>query len=389
VAEQLERFAAQPDLEVHLYSQTVQDLDSIVAAQAVAQSHVVWHRVSRLRAPHFFSYLWWFVANQLQRWWDSRVRGLNFDVVYSAGVNAFDADVISVHIIFHELRSRVPRLGFGTAPFSLWPVIFHRKLYYGLICLLESIVYGHGRNALAAVSRHTADGAARLFHRNDTTVIPYGVGTHTFNPIARARRRELARSCFAIQESDICLLLIGNDWKTKGLDALLQAIAACSELPLVLLVVGCDERRVYNESIRALKLESKVRFLPPSPDVLQFYAAADVYVGPSLEDSYGLPIIEGMACGLPVIASARAGASEIITDRKDGVILYNPENHRELADLLRWLCSHTQLREEIGREAGLTAQRFTWDSNAVQMLNLLKKAAEQKKSGRTLPSAAK
>jgi hypothetical protein len=59
-------------------------------------------------------------------------------------------------------------------------------------------------------------------------------------------------------------------------------------------------------------MQDRLRFEAPSGDVLLFYAAADVYVGPSLEDSFGLPILEAMACGLPVIASAHAGASEMI-----------------------------------------------------------------------------
>jgi glycosyltransferase involved in cell wall biosynthesis len=65
-------------------------------------------------------------------------------------------------------------------------------------------------------------------------------------------------------------------------------------------------------------------FLPPSPNVLQFYAAADAYVGPSLEDAYGLPVLEAMACGLPVLASSRAGVSEIIDHEINGIILRDP-----------------------------------------------------------------
>jgi glycosyltransferase involved in cell wall biosynthesis len=390
VAEQLERFAAQAGLEVHLYSQAVRDLDCVLPYSAVVSpSHILWHKISRLPGPHLFSYLWWFVANHGQRRWDSVIRGLKFDVIYSPGVNALDADVISIHIIFNELRSRVHRLNFRAAPLSLWPVILHRQLYYGLICLLERVVYKHRRNTLIAVSQHTAASVAQLFHRRDVTLIRHGVDTNGFNPRARTERRERARSSFGVQASDICLLLIGNDWKTKGLGALLKAMAECGELPLVLLIVGSDDRRAYAEPIRAFQLDGKLRFLRPSRDVLQFYAAADIYVGASLEDSYGLPIIEAMACGLPVIASARAGVSEIITNRIDGVILNDPENHRELADLLRWLSSEAAVREQIGREASVTAQRYPWDANAAQTWNLLKEAAERKKSARMSKAPAR
>ena len=57
--------------------------------------------------------------------------------------------------------------------------------------------------------------------------------------------------------------------------------------------------------------------LPPRKDVEFYYAAADVYAGPSLQDSYAMPPAEAMACGLPVIVSASAGVSEIVTSGKD------------------------------------------------------------------------
>jgi len=63
--------------------------------------------------------------------------------------------------------------------------------------------------------------------------------------------------------------------------------------------------------------------------VLSFYAAADAYVAPSLEDAFGLPILEAMACGLPVIASVQAGASENVLDGATGYLLRDPMNHVE------------------------------------------------------------
>ena len=68
----------------------------------------------------------------------------------------------------------------------------------------------------------------------------------------------------------------------------------------------------------------RVHFLPPRQDVEFYYAAADAYVGPSLEDTFALPPQEAMACGMPVIVSAENGTSEIITDGKDGLILGIP-----------------------------------------------------------------
>ena len=79
--------------ETHIYSQRVEDLDL---------SKVVWHRIPKLPGPHLFDYIWWFMANHIWRRFDRAFRGLNFDIVFSPGVNCLDADVISVHILFIE-----------------------------------------------------------------------------------------------------------------------------------------------------------------------------------------------------------------------------------------------------------------------------------------------
>ena len=382
IAEQLQRFAKQLGAEIHVYSQQVDDLDDVVRYPAPAsQSRILWHKVPRLPGPHLSSYLWWFFANHVQRSWDSTVRSLKFDVVYSAGVNAIDADAISIHVVFREFFRRVhPRLRFRNAPIRAWPIILHRSLYYRLICFLEGFVYRRQTTALTAISQHSADCAAQLFQRSDVKVIRYGVDLTTFNPGNRMSRREAARSSFHVGAADFCLVLIGNDWKNKGLDALLQAISECHDLPATLLVIGSDDRRSYTQSARALQIEHRVKFLPPSSDVMQFYAAADAYVGPSLEDAYGLPVLEAMACGLPVIASSSAGVSEIITNQKDGLILRDPQDHRELAELLRLLCTNPDLCRRVSHEAYLTAQQHTWDYNASQTWEFLKETAAKKKS---------
>jgi len=373
LAEQLTRFATQPDAEIHLYAQRVEDLSNVIRYPARSSGCIVWHRVPRLGGPHLFGYIWWFLANHLQRWWDRNVRGLKFDLLYSAGINAFDADAISIHVIFGEFYRRVrTSLRYRDASVYSWPVILHRRVYYRLICWLEKRVYPHSRISLTGISQHTATFARELFQRADVIVIRYGVDTKIFHPRTCSERRKSSRTALRILPGEFCLLLIGNDWKSKGLSSLLQAISANPEIPFRLLVVGKDDHRGHAETIRTLHLTSKVSLLKSSPDVIQFYAAADIYVGPSLEDAYGLPILEAMACGLPVIASVRAGASEIIRDGENGLLLHDPENSRELAGLLGRLYSDRAFREKLADEAVRTAAGESWDRNAASTWEFLK-----------------
>jgi len=368
-------------MEIHIYSQRIEDLDGVSRHPvSPSSSHILWHKVPAIPGPHLLAYSWWFIANHLLRFWDSRIRGIKFDLLYSPGINALDADVIAVHIVFHEFYKQVRgHLSFRKAALTAWPRLLHRSVYYHFIMALERLVYPRSAVSLTSVSGLVASQLAKYFQRTDVVVIPNSVDTARFSSSLRTERRASARGQFRLLSSDFVLLLIGNDLKKKGLDCLLAASAACRELSLTLLVVGSDRRTEYEAIVRNLGLGEQVLFLDASPDVMQFYAAADAYVGPSLEDAYGLPILEAMACGLPVIASSRAGVSEIITHRKNGMILRNPQDPGELAALLRELCASPGFCEQIGQEAALTAGQQTWDRNAEAVWELLNQAATKKR----------
>jgi glycosyltransferase involved in cell wall biosynthesis len=387
IVEQLERIGSQPGVEIHAYCQRVDDLNGVVPyAGASAASRIFWHKVPEIRGPHLLEYLWWFIANRWQRWWDSRIKRLRYDLLYSPGINALDADAITVHIVFREFYERVrSQLSFRAAPAGSWPSLLHRLLYYRLIIALERRVYRRVP-ALAAVSASVASQIAKYFQRSDVAVIRNGVDTVRFSPSLRLARRAAARDQFALSTGDFVLLFIGNDWRKKGLRTLLQALSSSAWVPFKLLVIGTDAQKPYQTLARSPEMAGRVRFLGPSPDVLQFYAAADAYVGPSLEDAYGLPVVEAMACGLPVIASSRAGASEIIEHLKNGLVLQDPEDPEELAELLRSMYSDAALRERLGDAAFKTAQRYSWDDNAAATWEWLQKAAARlraKSSGDT------
>ena len=375
--EQLERIVLQQqDVEIHLYAQRVEDVQGVVRyGRASSSSRILWHRVRSLPGPHLLDFLWWLAVNHTQRLWDSRVSDSRSDLVYSPGINALDADAITVHIVFHELYAQVRRqLSFRATPIASWPRLIHRLLYYHLIMALERRIYPRVP-ALAAVSGRVAAQLVKYFQRRDAVVIRNGVDATRFSPTIRQARREAARAGLSLSPNDFALLLIGNDWSNKGLRPLLLALSNCGDLPFKLLVVGTDEQTPYQALMQSPELTGRVCFLAPSPDVMQFFAAADAYVGPSLEDAYGLPVLEAMASGLPVIASSRAGVSEIIEHGKSGLVLRSPEDSQELSRTLRTLYGDPELRQRMGEMAALTAQENSWEHNASKTWEFLQRAA--------------
>lgn len=385
IVEQIERYLRNPGNEIHIYAQSVQDLGIATYSKdwssVTPPGKAVWHRVPSLPGPHLVNFLWWFFANQVLRWFDRHFRSLKFDLVFSPGINCADADAIVVHIVFHEFFRLVrDDLRLRCAPVRSWPVLLHRHLYYRLIMFLEDRIYKNTRVALAAVSSLTAQEITQHFGRPDVTVILNAVDLERFNEPERSQRRSEAREALKIPEPEFVALLVGNDWKKKGLSCLLEALADNRDYPMRVLVAGQDDRTPFLAQIRELHLEDRVLFAEHSSDVMQFFAAADAYAGPSLHDSFALPPLEAMACGLPVITSAENGGSQVIRDGCDGFVLRNPRDSATLAQLMRRLYEEPDLRRSVGENAARTVQSLTWERNARETLAFLTEALLRKEA---------
>jgi glycosyltransferase involved in cell wall biosynthesis len=363
--------------EVHIYSQNVEDLDL---------AKFTWHRIRKLKGPHIFNYLWWFVANQVARFRD-RSRGLRYELVFSAGINCLDADVVSVHIVFAEYVRRVlTDLKFSRNSVSSWPRLLHRRLYYRLIRVLEGMVFENPRIHLILTAPQSAEEIKRFYRRDgEFPVVSAALDGSTFNPRGCSALRATARSTLGIAKGRFALLLIGNDLRKKGLLALLQALEDLTDLPVDLLVVGEEDPEPYRALIRETGILNHVHFLPHRKDIEFCYAAADAYVGPSLEDTFALPAVEAMACGLPVIVSARAGASALITDGADGLILRDPTDAKLLATLIRSLYEAPELCTRLGANAAITTRPYTWERSSRELEAIFEEIL-RRKSGFTAPT---
>jgi glycosyltransferase involved in cell wall biosynthesis len=357
--------------EIHVYSQHVEDLDL---------AKVTWHRIPKLPGPHLVNFVWWLAANRLWRSWDRRFRGLRHDLVLSPGPNCLDADAMSVHVIFAEyLRRSGTGLAFRKNPVRSWPRLLHRKIYYSLVISLERRAYTRPDIAIILIARKMAADLGRFYGRHDHFPVIYaGLDHAVFNPSHAAALRGEARRQIGIHDERFVVLLIGNDWRNKGLPTLLSALAELKSLPIDLLVAGQDDPAPYRAMAGRPDLADRVHFLPPRSDVEVYYAAADAYAGPSLEDAFALPVAEAMACGLPVITSSTAGASEIITNGVDGLILKDPMDSSALAAMIRQLYENRELRAALGQKATETTEQYTWERNGRELAAILEEILQRK-----------
>jgi glycosyltransferase involved in cell wall biosynthesis len=368
-----------PDsFEIHVYSQRVEGLDP---------ARFVWHRIPTIRGPGLTGFLWWFAANHISRLWDRHVRGLRYDVVYSPGINCFDSDVISVHIVFAEfLRQARTELKLRRNTLSSWPRLLHRLVYYRLIVALENRIYRNRETMLVLYAKKTAKDLERFYGRSDPLPILYlGIDHEVFNPVRRASLRDAARQQLGLASDRFGLLVIGNDLRKKGISVLVEAMARLHELPVDLVVVGREDPAPFRNMVHDKGLDGRVYFLPARKDVEFYYAAADAYTGPSLEDTFALPPAEAMACGLPVIVSTENGTSEIITHETDGMILDDASDSGALAAMILRLFEDTEFRARIGANASKTAQKYTWERNGRDFAGILEKVLQTKTSSSRRP----
>jgi glycosyltransferase involved in cell wall biosynthesis len=376
LAELLEKLALEYGCEIHLYAQRVDDLplDDGRLAREAKSGAIIWHKVPSIPGPQLSKFIGWIFLNGFLRRSHVLFGGAPFDVVLSPGINCLHPNVVIVHALFHRLQELAKEEKEESALRGSFVRRLHRRLYYGLLAALERRIYADERVNLAAVSPRTAGHLKKYFHREIVCVIPNAVDSAYFTRIARLARREEGRRCRGLRNEEFVLLLIGNDWRVKGLPTILEAMALLPGRPLRLLVVGNDAAAPFHAYARKLGLEKRCLWELPQPDVIDFYAVADAYVSPSREDSFGLPVAEAMACGLPVVTSTFAGVADYIHHDVDGFISRDPDDAQALADLIERLRTDEALRHAIGEAAAKTILEWTWERNAAAVWQLLKDA---------------
>ena len=361
LCEQVLRWRTEFDL--HVVTQRVDGVD-LTAEELV--------RVRRVPGPHLVGYIWWMLANRFARRTLSSHSGV--DVTMSPGVNALDADAIGVHIIFAKYWDHVGGTRAGRSSATLLRVV-HRILFLALFRALERRVY-EGPALLWTMSERDAREVEERFDRpaDSVAAVPHGVDTDSFHPKHRVSRRSTARLKLGLEEDDRLLLLVGNDLVTKGAD---HALAALALLPswMKLAVAGGFVADELNVMADRSGVRDRVLILPHVDDPIEYYAAADVLVAPSREDSFHLPAMEAMACGLPVIVSNQAGVSELVADGRDAVVIDDPANADGLAAAVARVLGRPELAESLAENGRSLAERFSWEENATRTAALLDREA--------------
>lgn len=297
--------------------------------------------------------------------------GLSFHLVRRVRALLGESDYDVVH--YHE--PLVPALPITVLRFHRGANVgtFHamarRNLgyYYGRPFLKRYFNRLHGMIAVSAPAR---DFVARYFE-GDYRIVPNGIDCSRFNPALEPidSTRTPGRAT---------LLFVGRLESRKGFPTLLEAYAAVRRQrnDVRLVVVGDGPMRWgYERQAEALGVPD-VQFagFVGAELIPRYYASADVFGSPATGgESFGIVLLEAMASGVPVMASAIPGFSQVVSHERDGLLL-PPKQPEAWAAALHSLLDDPARRRDMGRAGVLKAQHYDWSRVVDEVLDVYREA---------------
>ena len=305
-----------PQHEIHVFAQDIR----------TQYPEVVFHQVPLFcRRPRWLNQ----IAFATYTWWQTRK---GFDVVHSHE-NTWHGDVQSIHVLPFSYSWFVNRHGFSLFFKTLQLITSPRLLTYWV---LEKLRMRHqpGRFLVAVSEPVKAVLNKDLKHKLEhIRVISPGIeATHVHSSTEKMQ----ARLDLGLPMQGKCLLWVGNNAIKKGLPTLLEALAQVPKDIFLVIVGSAAPENKWRSQVATLELEDRIYFKGVVDDMALAYTAADLLVHPSLEDTFGMVVLEAMSHAVPAIVSSAqyCGISAELTHFKNTRILQEPLNSYSLENAI-------------------------------------------------------
>jgi glycosyltransferase involved in cell wall biosynthesis len=291
------------------------------------------------------------------------------------GVGAMDARFSGVDV-FHGANSllptlkalptvlTVPDLSFITHP---W---FHTPLN-ALNLQLQVPRWAAGASRIIALSESTKRDLLSKLSIPEEKIVVTALGVDS-SFRRRADTAEVTDVLARYGVSQPFILSVGTIEPRKNLSTLLKALEAMPppiREPYQLVIVGCLGWKFGKliDQIKSSPLSGKIKRLGylPDDDLAAMYSGADLFVFPSFYEGFGLPVLEAMACGCPVVASSSSSIPEVAGD---AAILIDPTDHLALAAAMKQVLEDPRLARRLSEAGTLRSARYTWDRTARETL---------------------
>lgn len=231
---------------------------------------------------------------------------------------------------------------------------------------------------LATVSQSTARDVETFFHRPAAAidVIWNGIDHRRFHPVTQAAIAEFRTRHRLTQPYIVYLARLEHPAKNhvRLIEAFEQLLAAQPHLPHDLVLAGADWHGAGVVHARVAASPQRERIRTPGfvtgADLPLWYAGAELLAYPSLFEGFGLPPVEAMACGCPVVCSGRGSLTEVVGE---AARIVEPESPAAIAAGIREVLATPELWRKRGLER---AQLFDWNRAAQATASLYREAAE-------------
>ena len=241
-------------------------------------------------------------------------------------------------------------------------------------------------DAMITVSRSAGEDAVRYLKMRSQQIHMVHHGVLPIYQQQSQAKLEAVRTKYSLPPEYI--LFVGAVVERKNLRRVLEACttlwARGQGLPLV--VVGPTSARSSGilSAVRASGLAERVQFTDyvPESDLPSLYAAASVFVYPSLYEGFGIPVIEAMACGTPVITSTVSSLPEVAGE---AALTVDPTSSDAIRAALESLLSNPALREDLRARGLAQAAKFTWDRAARETLLVYRQTISKPLPDQPLP----
>jgi UDP-glucose:(heptosyl)LPS alpha-1,3-glucosyltransferase len=300
-----------------------------------------------------------------------------YDVVDVTGVSAWEADVVTVHGVTKAMQRRWPedagrnfraaRLRAAAAP-AVRPQIAVARW-------VERIQFRSSHVRAIAVTeevrRDLIDVHTVAPERID--VIPPPV---EFDLFAAANRADV-RGELGLSSDTAVLLFVGHDFARKGLAFAIEALSGLPE-NVHLVVVGGGPRGQAETQAHKAGVRARVHFVGRTEHPEHYFAAADVLVLPTLQDPWGITLIEAMAAGVPVVTTAAAGASATVRAARAGVVL-DDASANGVRGAVEWLLSDSDRRREVAARGREAAERLGVENHVDLVLRVYERVVSERR----------
>ncbi len=288
--------------------------------------------------------------------------------------------------VFHGPNYRLPARGLHGSIVSIYdlsvarlPQLF-RKAIGRRRDFAKSKRVAQTANRVITISQHSAKDITELYGvpKERIAVIYCGIGDEFFPETDQALIKKV-RKQYGLENREYILFVGGSDPRKNAM-TLLKAYSALPEIhpKTDLVLVGSMKKRSEEilRIIRNNRLERNVMMVGdiPQETLRVLYSQASVFVFPSLYEGFGMPVLEGMACGAPVIASNTSSIPEVAGD---AAVLVEPTDAEALATAILRVLEDRETREAMKSKGFARVKLFSWETAAKQTLEIYRDVYKQ------------